>query len=78
MWETSCEQVQGCTSDEKVAVVNSSQEETSFPIDASVEYSDDTLEGFDVMAFDLSMNIDYAEAARDILEELIVYLLSKT
>ena len=64
MWES---QVPGCTSDKKVAVDNSSQKETSFPFDATVEDSDDIIEGFDVKAFDL--NIDYAEVARDKIEE---------
>ena len=52
MWETSCEQVPGWTSDEFIAVHNSRQEETSFPIHAAEEHSDDTLEGFEVMVFD--------------------------
>ena len=54
LWETSCEQAPGWTSDEKVAVVNFSQEETSFTIVAAVEASDDTLEGFEVIDFDLN------------------------
>ena len=43
----------------------------------SVEASDDTFEGFEIVASDL--NIGYAEAARNnILGEALIYLLWKT